>query len=550
MDYRDTISAELPPARDDEPAGLRQDILDELADHLACADNRELLRGGNAAEARRRVFDRFGDPAAVARRLWLDAMKGKIMAQRVLIATCLVMTLASLSLTGVVWRRQTALLQAEAARAAAAAAEAVRALTLQNEKAQASQQEMLKQLREMSEVMRNTRSLDWNPVRFQLTEETPEGPPGVGFWIAFNEQNGQGGPGRGVGMGGGFGAVGKGQGGPQPGPYERVTDSSGLADFGLAHPGDYSYQIAKVWDQGAVATSGQLHIEPGSQVNKRLVCPKVPPERVPVRVRWIWPADLEKERLVVFASFILTRIQRDGLSWTISDAWPGEAPASKRFPLGAVQRPSATRSVLCGPTTSLAEFLRFKQPYVWKNPEFPLRELWAEVQPSDLREIQGPAASMEWERGTYQLSGMLVLRPIESTDGQAGRRRFEVTIASAPAPVVWSPAFWVYSSPPTDAPADGPGAKGGARAKGALRGAQGGLNGEQLWQLANRGIQGESELILLAESWSKTATSFEARPSQINEWTIRLPDEVSDAIRRRLKAGADAKKAGANAKAE
>ena len=44
--------------------------------------------------ARQRVLERFGDPAAVARRLWLDAMKGKIMAQRVLIATCLVVMLA------------------------------------------------------------------------------------------------------------------------------------------------------------------------------------------------------------------------------------------------------------------------------------------------------------------------------------------------------------------------------------------------------------------------------------------------------------------------
>ena len=45
MDFHDTLSADLPPPRDDEPAGLRQDILDELADHLACAYNRELLRG-------------------------------------------------------------------------------------------------------------------------------------------------------------------------------------------------------------------------------------------------------------------------------------------------------------------------------------------------------------------------------------------------------------------------------------------------------------------------------------------------------------------------
>src|SRR6266481_5816047 len=90
----------LPPPRDDEPASLRQDILDELADHLNSSYHRELLRGFDPAAARARAWERFGDPAAVARRLWLDAMKGKIMAQRVLIATCLVVTAASLSLVG------------------------------------------------------------------------------------------------------------------------------------------------------------------------------------------------------------------------------------------------------------------------------------------------------------------------------------------------------------------------------------------------------------------------------------------------------------------
>ena len=102
MDYRDELSAELPTPRDDEPAGLRQDIVDELADHLACAYNRELLRGAGTNEARRRVLHRFGDPAAVARRLWLDAIGGKIMAQRVLIATCLVMAAACFGLVGLV----------------------------------------------------------------------------------------------------------------------------------------------------------------------------------------------------------------------------------------------------------------------------------------------------------------------------------------------------------------------------------------------------------------------------------------------------------------
>ncbi len=105
MEFREILINELPAPRDDEPAGLRQDILDELADHMACSYNRELLRGAEPREARRRAIERFGDPAAVARRLWLDAMKGKIMVQRTLIATCLVVTLGSLAAAGVVWRQ-------------------------------------------------------------------------------------------------------------------------------------------------------------------------------------------------------------------------------------------------------------------------------------------------------------------------------------------------------------------------------------------------------------------------------------------------------------
>ena len=66
MDFRDTLSTLMPAPRDDEPANLRREILDELGDHLACAYNRELLRGANSQLARQRVLDLFGDPAAVA----------------------------------------------------------------------------------------------------------------------------------------------------------------------------------------------------------------------------------------------------------------------------------------------------------------------------------------------------------------------------------------------------------------------------------------------------------------------------------------------------
>ena len=37
--------------------------------------------------------------------------------------------------------------------------------------------------------------------------------------------------------------------------------------------------------------------------------------------------------------------------------------------------------------------------------------------------------------------------------------------------------------------------------------------------------------------------SFEARPGQVNEWTIPLPDELLEAVRKRLKAEANVEKA-------
>ena len=156
---------------------LRQDIVDELGDHLVCAYKRELLRGANSQLARQRVLERFGDPAAVARRLWLDAMKGKFMAQRVLIATCLVVTLASLSLVGLVW--------IQSSRGAAQTSEANRKLSEALAQSQIANKEMMKTLSEMSEAIQNPRSPDWNPVKIKLTEDTIDGPPAVGCSVSF-----------------------------------------------------------------------------------------------------------------------------------------------------------------------------------------------------------------------------------------------------------------------------------------------------------------------------------------------------------------------------
>jgi hypothetical protein len=503
MDFRDGLSALLPPPRDDEPASLRQDIIDELSDHLVCAYHRELLRGLDSNLARQRVLERFGDPASVARRLWLDAMRGKIMTQRVLIATCLVVTLVSLSLAGTIWH-QSSVAQRNAASAAAAA---MHAMAVQNEKAQAIQQEMLQQMRAMSESIRSTRSLDWNPVTFTVTQESPAGPPLAGVSIALEERaSGS----RGVEMGGGATK-----------PTWRVTDSAGSASFGVVHPGDYAFRVFKDWDHKYLTAFGELSIEPGSQVNKRIVCPKSPLEQVPVRVRAAWPADLEKEKLVLYASFDFIPIQLDSRSWTLCEAPPANPPDGNRFPLFAWGLRPANRTIICGPGPSIAELGRMR-PYFWALSDRPDTKVWADVRHNNVRDIGEAAKPVEWERGNDGLSGVVVLRPTESAAGNASTRRFEVLFVSQPRDGNRNMGinFVVDKPPPVDDVA-------GPRPKTAHRV----MSPAHMGQLSTIGSQQ-----LLWDSWSLGQAPFAARPGQINEYTITLPKELINAVREKLKA--------------
>src|SRR5262249_21309026 len=170
----------------------------------ACAYRRELLRGADAATARKRVLERFGDPAAVARRLWLDAMKGRIMSQRILVICCIVLTLISLSLMGMLW------VQSVRAQRIAAMAEARAALEMH--RAKEAQAQMHQQLQELSKAAQAPRSSDWIPVSFQLSyDRVHGGEPARGFVAGL---------GRGR------------EGSTKDGAILRTSDEYGKVDFG------------------------------------------------------------------------------------------------------------------------------------------------------------------------------------------------------------------------------------------------------------------------------------------------------------------------------
>lgn len=98
MSWREGIQAGLPPPLDGESADLRQDIIDELADHLACAMQRERKRTDDDTAAQRAVIERFGNPSRIAYRLWFDAMKETIMSQRISLVTNIVVAMACIAI--------------------------------------------------------------------------------------------------------------------------------------------------------------------------------------------------------------------------------------------------------------------------------------------------------------------------------------------------------------------------------------------------------------------------------------------------------------------
>ena len=111
------ITVRLPPRREDEPATLRQDIVDEILDHLKCGMRRELLlHGGDEVSAYEFVLRKFGDPREIARKLWFQAMWSQIMSQRLVFGSALFSMAACTALVGMMgWMMQQQTQQANAA---------------------------------------------------------------------------------------------------------------------------------------------------------------------------------------------------------------------------------------------------------------------------------------------------------------------------------------------------------------------------------------------------------------------------------------------------
>jgi hypothetical protein len=487
MDFRDTLSADLPAPRDDEPGSLRDDILDELADHLACAYRREVMRGADAQAARQRVLEQFGDPAAVARRLWFDAMKGRIMAQRVLVVSCIILTLISLSLAGIMS------IQAVQAQRMAAAAQARMAEEMR--RAQEAQLKMLEQLQSGSKGAQGPNSPDWNPVIFSLSEEEGPGPPAVGVRAGLGRGN---------------------QGSQKQDAIQRESDENGRIDFGVVQPGDWEFSLSRPCDDGGTwRTTGKLNVLPGNAIEMSITCPSSSPQLVPLTVRIDLTPDLADKGMAVLASLGHTGFTyQPPLHWRLTD--------NNNPPGGA-----GSLSLLGGPGPKRVQELEGSQYYFWTfaGVQTPATEaaglkpqgIYVDLPGLDLSREPQPLQALP---GTYRLSGLVVVKPLKehSTSFHGERGQF---VAYA-GPRLERGQFVAYAGPRLSqhqvyalesAPGDNWGSSGSF----------GGSLGEPVNPLPG------------LETFWRNAPTFEAKKGETNQWTINLPDAFIRAVRERLK---------------
>jgi len=273
VDWHDNIAAEWPAPRDDEPSSLRQDIADELADHLCCALNRERHSTPDAKQAEQKVLDRFGDPARVARKLWLDEMWEKIMLQR-----------ATLAITAIM---------------AAAAVAACVLLAMVLEQNRTVNEAILQKLANISAPAAELKSLEWNPVKVHLVTGKPGGPPAMGFHVSL--------------QGNLLGQTGN----NLNGIVEGTTDKSGLADLGLVRPGIYMLTAVSPWPEVMMR---HITVRPGTTEPFEIVCPAGPPKKAEVTLSVNLPKDLRDERLAILCRYAQPFRTINETRWNVASA--------------------------------------------------------------------------------------------------------------------------------------------------------------------------------------------------------------------------------------
>ena len=292
MNLPDEIAAELPTPRDDEPESLRQDIVDELADHLHCSLNRELLSSGQASGRRQpadspdtgnneqtawqQVLARFGPPAQLARQLWFEAMKERIMAQKIVTASAVVIAVAACLVAAVAWQRSEA-----DRRHVVDSLAASHSLVEQLTESQARLFEQLEanegRLVELAAVASS--DPEWVRAEVIVRAGTETGPLVEGAKVKLIPKVAPVGSRRRTLQ-------------SELQSADGTTGEYGRADFGLIQAGRYSLHVET---RSGWVSSSSVVVPQGKPLTRLIVAPEQPPQAVEVDVRLNWPDDIREQ---------------------------------------------------------------------------------------------------------------------------------------------------------------------------------------------------------------------------------------------------------------
>ncbi len=333
---------------------------------------------------------------------------------------------------------------------------------------QATNLEILKRLQVLAETERKPEAAEWIPVSFKLTQETLDGPPAVDYEVSL-----------------GSGAEGY----NLRGAMERVSDSNGLADFGVIRPGDWAFQVRKSSDEEGHywETIGTLNVLPGSKISRSIVCPKAPSDDVPVRVLVDWPADLSNKDLRLALLFVHEDLSfQSAVKWSYrSDGFIG--PVSENLvygPEGAAVR------------VTVDDFSLWRSASL-KDPNRLIAAL--------SRKNVAPAVekTMVLATGAYRLRRLMIMRPYAIPGAPERGEQFEV-LAFSCASKDSLPVIYRVIQPPAgdDEPTINPFS-------------------------AESGVSG----IAIRTYWQRPETRFEIVAGRTKEWNIPIPEELAQAVR-------------------
>ena len=329
------LADSLPPAMEDEPEGLRQAIVDELLDHLACATRREQLHGAaSTQDIWERVLTRFGNPTAIAAQLYWDGMKGQLMQRRLISATLLILIAAALTCLGLVWRIAQAqmALQGEWNQQVQTLVKEVQSLReglqqarLANEEAKESRDVIVQSGTavaspnrptdtQLARTFENKTPAEWVPVTLKFVEGTSDGPPAQGVKVNAVYAPGTDRPD-----------------GDESLNLEGESDANGLTKWEFAHYGSYrvglSYHDFFCWslaDEQGVHKN--LVVRPGQPIEMTIVVPSQKVNWQPSKVRIAWPEDYRSYNPIVAIPYTPWSVTLPEARW---DPSAPDAPISK-----------------------------------------------------------------------------------------------------------------------------------------------------------------------------------------------------------------------------